>query len=73
MPSSPVWTLAQAAESEQANVRQLLIRPEGSALPLVPQPVFFNGHKPHATTLAPRLGADNQAFGLRKQELSHEL
>lgn len=73
VPSSPVWTLAQAAESEQAQVRQLLIRPEGSALPLVPQPVFFNGHKPHATTLAPRLGADNQAFGLRKQELSHEL
>ncbi|UVJ46339.1 CoA transferase [Pseudomonas sp. LS1212] len=73
VPSSPVWNLAQAAESEQAQVRQLLIRPEGSALPLVPQPVFFNGHKPHATTIAPRLGADNQAFGLHKQELSHEL
>ena len=41
--------------------------------PLVPQPVFFNGHKPHALTLAPRLGADNAAFGLQKQELSHEL
>jgi CoA:oxalate CoA-transferase len=40
--------------------------------------VFFNGQKPHATTLAPRLGADNQAFGLadpikRKQEIKHEL
>lgn len=73
VPSSPVWSLAQAAESEQAHVRQLLIRPEGSALPLVPQPVFFNGHKPHATTIAPRLGADNLTFGLQKQELSHEL
>ena len=59
VPASPVWNLAEAASSEQARVRQLQIYPEGSALPLVPQPVFFNGHKPHATTLAPRLGADN--------------
>ena len=78
VPASPVWNLAQAAASEQAQVRQLQIYPEGSALPLVPQPVFFNGQKPHATTLAPRLGADNQAFGLadpikRKQEIKHEL
>ncbi|MNC51533.1 putative CoA-transferase [compost metagenome] len=73
VPSSPVWNLAQAADSEQAHVRQLLIRPEGAAQPLVPQPVFFNGHKPHAVTLAPRLGADNAAFGMNKQELCHEL
>ncbi|MGZ7456749.1 CaiB/BaiF CoA transferase family protein [Pseudomonas sp. Ma2-10] len=73
VPASPVWNLAEAASSEQARVRQLQIYPEGSALPLVPQPVFFNGQKPHATTLAPRLGADNQAFGLNKQENSHEL
>ncbi|MGO2453107.1 MULTISPECIES: CaiB/BaiF CoA transferase family protein [Pseudomonas] len=72
VPSSPVWNLAQAADSEQAQVRQLLIRPEGSAQPLVPQPVFFNGHKPHAVAHAPRLGADNEAFGLNKQELPHE-
>lgn len=73
VPSSPVWNLAQAADSEQAQVRQLLVRPEGATQPLVPQPVFFNGHKPHARTFAPRLGADNAAFGLQKQELSHEL
>ena len=73
VPSSPVWNLAQAADSEQAHARQLLIRPEGAAQPLVPQPVFFNGHKPHAVTLAPRLGADNAAFGMNKQELCHEL
>lgn len=73
VPSSPVWNLAQAADSEQAQVRQLLVRPEGSTQPLVPQPVFFNGQKPHATTHAPRLGADNNTFGLNKQELSHEL
>ena len=73
VPSSPVWNLAQAADSEQAQVRQLLVRPAGCEQPLVPQPVFFNGHKPHALTLAPRLGADNEAFGLKKQEISHEL
>jgi len=32
----------------------------------VPQPVFFNGQKPHATTRAPQLGADNRLFGLSK-------
>ncbi|MAB96557.1 MAG: CoA transferase [Pseudomonadaceae bacterium] len=73
VPSSPVWNLAQAADSEQAQARQLVITPQSSAMPLVPQPVFFNGHKPHAATQAPLLGADNQAFGLNKQELSHEL
>lgn len=73
VPSSPVWNLAQAAASEQARVRQLLIHPEGSAQPLVPQPVFFNGVKPHAVTHAPRLGADNAAFGMNNQESSHEL
>ncbi len=66
VPSSPVWDLAQAAGSEHARVRQLQFQPEGSVLPLVPQPVFFNGRKPHAITIAPRLGADNAAFGLNK-------
>ena len=66
VPSSPVWNLQQAASSEHAQVRQLQFVPAGAALPLVPQPVFFNGHKPHAITLAPRLGADNQTFGLSK-------
>ena len=64
VPSSPVWDLAQAASSEHARVRRLQIQPEGAVLPLVPQPVFFNGHKPHATTFAPHLGADNAMFGL---------
>lgn len=66
VPSSPVWNLQQAASSEHAQVRQLQFVPAGAALPLVPQPVFFNGHKPHAITLAPRLGADNETFGLSK-------
>ena len=66
VPSSPVWDLAQAADSEQARVRQLQFQPPGAAVPCVPQPVFFNGHKPHAITAAPRLGADNAIFGLSK-------
>jgi CoA:oxalate CoA-transferase len=63
VPSSPVWNLAEAAGSEQARVRQLQFLPAGSYLPLVPQPVFFNGCKPHVSTVAPILGADNHTFG----------
>ena len=66
VPSSPVWDLQQAASSEHARVRQLQVQPEGAALALVPQPVFFNGRKPHSTTIAPRLGADNAEFGFSK-------
>ena len=64
VPSSPVWDLAEAASSEHARVRQLQFQPLGAAVPCVPQPVFFNGRKPHALTAAPRLGADNAIFGL---------
>lgn len=64
VPSSPVWDLAEAASSEHARVRQLQFQPPGAAVPCVPQPVFFNGRKPHALTAAPRLGADNAIFGL---------
>ena len=64
VPSSPVWDLAEAASSEHARVRQLQFQPPGTAVPWVPQPVFFNGRKPHALTAAPRLGADNAIFGL---------
>ena len=66
VPSSPVWDLAEAASSEHARVRQLQFQPPGAAVPWVPQPVFFNGRKPHALTAAPRLGADNAIFGLSK-------
>ncbi|MNE86814.1 hypothetical protein D3C80_1839460 [compost metagenome] len=67
MPASPVWNLAEATGSEQAQVRQLLLQPGDGEPPLVPQPVFFNGRKPHATTRAPRLGEANAAFGLNEQ------
>ncbi|MOA65054.1 hypothetical protein D3C78_1913020 [compost metagenome] len=64
MPSSPVWNLAEATGSEQAQARQLLVRPSDDLPPLVPQPVYFNGRKPHAATRAPRLGEANAVFGL---------
>ncbi|WP_315809101.1 MULTISPECIES: CaiB/BaiF CoA-transferase family protein [Pseudomonas] len=64
VPASPVWNLAEATGSEQAQVRQLLVQPADDQPPLVPQPVYFNGRKPHAATRAPRLGEANAAFGL---------
>ena len=64
VPSSPVWNLAEATGSEQAQVRQLLVQPADDLPPLVPQPVFFNGRKPHVATRAPRLGEANEVFGL---------
>jgi len=63
VPASPVWNLAQATGSEQAETRQLLVE-AGVQSPLVPQPIFFNGNKPHATSPAPRLGEANAPFGL---------
>lgn len=64
VPSSPVWNLAEATGSEQAKARQLLVQPADDLPPLVPQPVFFNGRKPHVVTRAPRLGEANEVFGL---------
>ncbi|MBD9680711.1 CoA transferase [Pseudomonas sp. PDM18] len=64
VPASPVWNLAEATGSEQAQVRQLLVQPADGQSPLVPQPVYFNGRKPHAATRAPRLGEANAVFGL---------
>ncbi|MEE9100455.1 MULTISPECIES: CaiB/BaiF CoA-transferase family protein [Pseudomonas] len=67
VPASPVWNLAEATGSEQAQVRQLLVQPADDQPPLVPQPVYFNGRKPHAATRAPQLGEANAAFGLTKK------
>lgn len=67
VPASPVWNLAEATGSEQAQVRQLLLQPGDGLPPLVPQPVFFNGRKPHVTSRAPRLGESNAAFGLEEK------
>jgi CoA:oxalate CoA-transferase len=72
VPASPVWNLAQAASSDHAQARQLTFLPAGASQPLVPQPVFFNGQKPHAKTAAPGLGADNHRF-LAQAGAIHEL
>ncbi|SDI38747.1 CaiB/BaiF CoA transferase family protein [Pseudomonas panipatensis] len=73
VPASPVWNLAEASGSEQAQARQLLVQPADGLPPLVPQPVHFNGRKPHAATRAPRLGEANAAFGLGQPGAVNEL
>lgn len=67
VPASPIHDLAQATHSEHAQVRQLLIQPEDAGNPLVVQPVFFNGHKPHVVTRAPKLGEANSHYGVLEQ------
>lgn len=67
IPASPVWDLKQATDCEQAKLRKLFIPVEGQAFPIVPQPVYINGVKPHSTTHAPLLGEANDLFGLSKK------
>lgn len=59
IPVSAVWNLKQAAYSEQSKFRQILVDVEGQDYPIVPQPVFFNGQKPHVNKPAPVLGEAN--------------
>lgn len=77
VPASPINNLAQATQSEHAQARQLLVQPADNGNPLVVQPVFFNGHKPHVTDRAPLLGEANDTYGVNAEALStgalHEL
>ncbi len=59
IPVSAVWDLKTAAYSAQAQFRNILVDVEGQSYPIVPQPIFFNGKKPHVTTAAPVLGEAN--------------
>ncbi len=59
IPVSAVWDLETAAYSEQAKYRNLLVEIEGQTYPIVPQPIFFNGKKPHVSQPAPILGESN--------------
>lgn len=59
IPVSAVWNLKQAAYSEQSKFRNILVDVEGQSYPIVPQPVFFNGQKPHVNKPAPVLGEAN--------------
>lgn len=64
VPASPISNLAQATQSEHAQVRQLLVHPQDFGTPLIVQPVFFNGHKPHSIKRAPKLGEANAIYGM---------
>jgi CoA:oxalate CoA-transferase len=71
LPAAPIWSIAQAANSEHSVARGLvgtLMHPILGKSPIVGQPVRFDGVKPAASSAAPRLGADLAAvlkeFGL---------
>jgi CoA:oxalate CoA-transferase len=69
VPGSPLWTTAQALESEQAQARGLLCEVNDARLPglRVPtQPVKFGGAAPNLAEPAPALGQHTDA-------LMHEL
>jgi CoA:oxalate CoA-transferase len=61
LPTAPIWTIAKAADNEHAVTRGLvatLAHPSLGEVPVVGQPVRFDGVKPLAATAAPRLGDD---------------
>lgn len=62
VPAAPVWNLEEMVNSEQAKARELFVAVAGSDIPLVPQPVWFNGIKPHAQKASPVLGESNHKF-----------
>ena len=63
VPAAPVWNLEETVNSEQSKARGLFVAVEGSDIPIVPQPVLFNGVKPHATQSSPQLGVSNKHYG----------
>ncbi|WP_369308716.1 CaiB/BaiF CoA transferase family protein [Providencia rettgeri] len=62
VPASPIHNLQQATQSEHAKVRQVLTYLNDGGTPLISQPVFFNGKKPHSTLRAPVLGEANAQY-----------
>ncbi|WP_265497935.1 CaiB/BaiF CoA transferase family protein [Providencia rustigianii] len=62
VPASPIHNLQQATQSEHAQVRQVLTHLHDGGTPLISQPVFFNGIKPHVTQRAPQLGEGNAEY-----------
>lgn len=62
VPASPIHNLQQATQSEHAQVRQVLTQLDDGGTPLISQPVFFNGKKPHSTQRAPALGEANAFY-----------
>jgi len=65
LPTAPIWTIAQAADSEHAAARGLVSRishPVLGEVPVVGQPVRFDDDKPIAASGAPRLNGDTEAI-----------
>lgn len=65
IPCAPIRSFAEAAASEQARDRGLvasLPHPRLGSVPVVGQPVVFDGEKPVAASAAPDLGADGAAI-----------
>ena len=63
--AAPIWDIAQAADNPHAAHRGLvsqLAHPRLGAVPVVGQPVQFDGAKPQAARAAPDLGADGPAI-----------
>ena len=61
IPCAPIRSFAEACASDQANGRDLIANlphPKLGSVPIVGQPVRFDGAKPLARTAAPALGAD---------------
>ena len=61
IPCAPIRSFAQACTSEQTVQRGLIAdlpHPRLGAVPVIGQPVWFDGTKPLAGTAAPALGAD---------------
>lgn len=59
VPAAPIWNIAQALESPQAQARELLREVHDDRLPglrLPTQPVRFNGAAPNRSARAPALG-----------------
>ncbi len=77
IPCAPIRTFATAALSPQADARTLIAsleHPRLGRVPVVGQPVRFDGEKPLATTAAPALGANADAIlsalGLSASDIS---
>jgi len=65
IPTAPIWNIAQAAASDLARERGLvtdLVHPTLGTVPVVGQPVFFDGEKPVAERAAPALDGDAAAI-----------
>jgi formyl-CoA transferase len=73
VPCAPVNTLREAMALEQFAASDMLGPPlAGGATRLIGLPISFDGTRRHADAIAPKLGADNEAFSLSPARLPEE-